>query len=139
MLQSAEQSRSEAPAAGQDWSQQAEQVIEDLSQQLQTTLTALLETVNSGTEYAQESATQHIHNLKQGIDQLTEQRLEHLQTLEKKAAQFKEAVTQDVAAHWDTLKNNGRETIQTHPMTSVLLAAGAGLLLGYLFSKHTDK
>lgn len=103
----------------------ADNEMAQLTAQLKSSTEALRAAVSDTAQHTQAQAEQLFARLKQDIDSLTSE--ESLSRL---------------ANHWSArahqLKQQSADTVQTHPLGSVLVAAGAGLLIGYLLATQHD-
>lgn len=119
----------------------SDQAIQEIAAQVKTTANDLLAAVNDTTDETQDKAKELIRNLKSDISRLTsEEDAESVAAqLSTKAGRVKEQVQKEVADTYHTLKDKTSDTVQQHPLGTVLVAAGAGLLIGYLLgSKRKD-
>ena len=122
-----------------EWPQQAEQAVNAMAAEVKSTADELLDSVHHKTEQAQDTASRLIHKLKHSVDALSESGTAQAEAIGSQAAEIKQVLQQDVSAGWQALKQNSKATVEKHPLASVVVAAGAGLLIGYLLTKHSDK
>ena len=108
----------------------SDQAIEEIAAQVKTTANDLLDAVNDTADHTQDKAKELIHSLKANIDRLT--REENAAALASKAGRVKEQVQREVSETYQSLKGKTVDTVQEHPLGTVLVAAGVGLLIGYL-------
>lgn len=137
---------------GETWLKKGDQAIHQVATQVKATASELAEAVNHGADQTQDKAKRLIRNLKQNLEQLTntaetvaESTLEAAKETDVQAqvatpiketlAPLGEAVRKEAGA----LKASALHTVRQHPVASVLLAAGAGLLIGYLLNPSERK
>lgn len=112
----------------------SDQAIQEIAAQVKTTANDLLAAVNDTTDETQDKAKELIRNLKNDISRLTnEEEAESVAAqLSSKAGRVKEQVQKEVVDTYHTIRDKTSDTVQQHPLGTVLVAAGAGLLIGYL-------
>lgn len=108
----------------------SDQAIEEIAAQVKSTANALLDAVNDTADHTQDKAKALIQHLKSNIDKLTSE--EHAADLAAKAGRVKDQVQREVSDTYASLKTKTADTVQEHPLGTVLVAAGVGLLIGYL-------
>lgn len=113
---------------------QSDQAIEDIAAQVKSTANELLDAVNDTADTTQDKAKELIKTLKSNIDRLTneENTAALASSVAAKAGRVKEQVQREVSDTYHTLKDKTADTVQEHPLGTVLVAAGVGLLIGYL-------
>lgn len=141
---------------GDTWLKKGDQAIQQVASQVKTTASELAEAVNHGADQTQDKAKRLIRNLKQNLEQLTtaaeqaaEATVESTVDTAKQAdvnAQIVTPLKETLAPLGDAvrseagaLKDSALQTLRKHPVASVLLAAGAGLLIGYLLNPSERK
>jgi ElaB/YqjD/DUF883 family membrane-anchored ribosome-binding protein len=112
----------------------SDQAIEQIAAQVKSTANELLDAVNDTADNTQDKAKELIHTLKSNIDRLTseENAAALASNLSSKAGRVKEQVQREVSDTYHTIKDKTADTVQEHPLGTVLVAAGVGLLIGYL-------
>ncbi|AKR43813.1 YqjD family protein [Methylophilus sp. TWE2] len=108
----------------------SDEAIEEIAAQVKSTANDLLDAVNDTADTTQDKAKELIHSLKANIDRLTSE--ENAAALASKASRVKDQVQREVSETYQSLKGKTVDTVQEHPMGTVLVAAGVGLLIGYL-------
>lgn len=108
----------------------SDQAIEEIAAQVKSTANELLDAVNDTADHTQDKAKALIQHLKSNIDKLTSE--EHAADLATKAGRVKDQVQREVSDTYASLKTKTADTVQEHPLGTVLVAAGVGLLIGYL-------
>jgi ElaB/YqjD/DUF883 family membrane-anchored ribosome-binding protein len=112
----------------------SDQAIEEIAAQVKSTANDLLDAVNDTADNTQDKAKALIHTLKANIDRLTSE--ENAATLaanlSAKAGRVKDQVQREVSDTYHTIKDKTADTVHEHPLGTVLVAAGVGLLIGYL-------
>ncbi len=108
----------------------SDEAIEEIAAQVKATANDLLDAVNDTADNTQDKAKELIHSLKANIDRLTSE--ENAAALASKASRVKDQVQREVSETYQSLKGKTVDTVHEHPMGTVLVAAGAGLLIGYL-------
>jgi ElaB/YqjD/DUF883 family membrane-anchored ribosome-binding protein len=108
----------------------SDEAIEEIAAQVKSTANDLLDAVNDTADNTQDKAKELIHSLKANIDRLTSE--ENAAALASKASRVKDQVEREVSETYQALKGKTADTVQEHPMGTVLVAAGVGLLIGYL-------
>jgi ElaB/YqjD/DUF883 family membrane-anchored ribosome-binding protein len=121
--------------------QQSDQAIEDIAAQVKTTANDLLEAVQDTADTTQDKAKELIRTLKTNIDRLTNE--ESASSIASKissgAGRVKDHVQEEFTETYNSLKDRTADTVHDHPLGTVLVAAGVGLLLGYLLgNKRRD-
>lgn len=121
--------------------QQSDQAIEDIAAQVKTTANDLLEAVQDTADTTQDKAKELIRTLKTNIDRLTNE--ESASSIASKigarASRAKDQVQEEFNEKYNNLKEKTTDTVYEHPLGTVLVAAGVGLLLGYLLgNKRRD-
>jgi len=115
----------------------SDQAIEEIAAQVKTTANDLLDAVNDTADTTQDKAKELIHSLKANIDRLTNE--ENVAAMASKAGRVKEQVQREVCETYQSIKGKTVDTVQEHPLGTVLVAAGVGLLIGYLLgSKRSE-
>lgn len=113
---------------------QSDHAIEEIASQVKSTATDLLDAVQDTTDSTQDKAKELIRALKSNIDRLAEE--EGVANIAAKftagAGRVKEQVQQELTETYHTVKDKTADTVQQHPLGTVLLAAGVGILVGYL-------
>lgn len=119
---------------------QSDQAIEEIASQVKSTANDLLEAVQDTTENTQDKAKELIRTLKSSIDRLTSEDAASIASkISAGAGRVKDQVQQEVSETYHTLKDRTADTVQEHPVGTVLVAAGVGLLVGYLLgAKRRD-
>lgn len=119
---------------------QSDQAIEEIASQVKSTANDLLEAVQDTTENTQDKAKELIRTLKSNIDRLTSEDAASIASkVSAGAGRIKDQVQQEVSETYHTLKDRTADTVQEHPVGTVLVAAGVGLLVGYLLgAKRRD-
>jgi ElaB/YqjD/DUF883 family membrane-anchored ribosome-binding protein len=112
----------------------SDQAIEQIAAQVKSTANELLDAVNDTADTTQDKAKELIHTLKSNLDRLTseENAASIAADLSSKAGRVKEQVQREVSDTYHTIKDKTADTVQEHPLGTVLVAAGVGLLIGYL-------
>ncbi|TXI45131.1 hypothetical protein [Methylophilus sp.] len=112
----------------------SDQAIEQIAAQVKSTANELLDAVNDTADNTQDKAKELIHTLKSNLDRLTseESAASIASDLSSKAGRVKEQVQREVSDTYHTIKDKTVDTVQEHPLGTVLVAAGVGLLIGYL-------
>lgn len=112
----------------------SDQAIEQIAAQVKSTANELLDAVNDTADNTQDKAKELIHTLKSNLDRLTseESAASIASDLSSKAGHVKEQVQREVSDTYHTIKDKTVDTVQEHPLGTVLVAAGVGLLIGYL-------
>jgi ElaB/YqjD/DUF883 family membrane-anchored ribosome-binding protein len=112
----------------------SDQAIEQIAAQVKSTANELLDAVNDTADNTQDKAKELIHTLKSNLDRLTseENAASIAADLSSKAGRVKEQVQREVSDTYHTIKDKTADTVQEHPLGTVLVAAGVGLLIGYL-------
>lgn len=112
----------------------SDQAIEQIAAQVKSTANELLDAVNDTADNTQDKAKELIHTLKSNLDRLTseESAASIASDLSSKAGRVKEQVQREVSDTYHTIKDKTADTVQEHPLGTVLVAAGVGLLIGYL-------
>lgn len=112
----------------------SDQAIEQIAAQVKSTANELLDAVNDTADTTQDKAKELIHTLKSNLDRLTseENAASIAADLSSKAGRVKEQVQREVSDTYHTIKDKTADTLQEHPLGTVLVAAGVGLLIGYL-------
>ena len=108
----------------------SDQAIEEIAAQVKSTANELLDAVNDTADHTQDKAKALIQHLKSNIDKLTSE--EHAADLATKAGRVKDQVQREVSDTYASLKTKTADTVQEHPLGTVLVATGVGLLIGYL-------
>ena len=108
----------------------SDEAIEEIAAQVKSTANDLLDAVNDTADNTQDKAKELIHSLKANIDRLTSE--ENAVALASKASRVKDQVQREVSETYQSLKGKTVDTVHEHPMGTVLVAAGVGLLIGYL-------
>jgi len=108
----------------------SDEAIEEIAAQVKSTANDLLDAVNDTADNTQDKAKELIHSLKANIDRLTSE--ENAAALASKASRVKDQVQREVNETYQSLKGKTVDTVHEHPMGTVLVAAGVGLLIGYL-------
>ncbi|TXI39008.1 MAG: hypothetical protein E6Q51_00045 [Methylophilus methylotrophus] len=108
----------------------SDEAIEEIAAQVKSTANDLLDAVNDTADNTQDKAKELIHSLKANIDRLTSE--ENAAALASKASRVKDQVQREVSETYQSLKGKTVDTVHEHPMGTVLVAAGVGLLIGYL-------
>lgn len=113
---------------------QSDVAIEEIAAQVKSTANDLLDAVNDTADNTQDKAKELIHTLKANIDRLTDedQAAALASRLSTKAGRIKDQVQREVNETYHTIKGKTADTVQEHPLGTVLVAAGVGLLVGYL-------
>lgn len=119
---------------------QSDHAIEEIASQVKSTANDLLEAVQDTTENTQDKAKELIRTLKSNIDRLTsEDAVSIASKISAGAGRVKDQVQQEFNETYHTLKDRTADTVQEHPLGTVLVAAGVGLLVGYLLgAKRRD-
>lgn len=114
--------------------QQSDQAIEEIASQVKSTASDLLDAVQDTADHTQDKAKELIHTLKANIDRLTSEdgAAAIASNISSKAGRVKDQVQREVSETYHTLKDKTADTVQQHPLGTVLVAAGVGLLIGYL-------
>jgi ElaB/YqjD/DUF883 family membrane-anchored ribosome-binding protein len=112
----------------------SDEAIEEIAAQVKSTANDLLDAVNDTADHTQDKAKELIHSLKANIDRLTneENAAAIASNLSSKAGRVKDQVQREVSETYQSLKGKTVDTVQEHPLGTVLVAAGVGLLIGYL-------
>lgn len=112
----------------------SDEAIEEIAAQVKSTANDLLDVVNDTADHTQDKAKELIHSLKANIDRLTneENAAAIASNLSSKAGRVKDQVQREVTETYQSLKGKTVDTVQEHPLGTVLVAAGVGLLIGYL-------
>jgi len=112
----------------------SDQAIEQIAAQVKSTANELLDAVNDTADNTQDKAKELIQTLKSNLDRLTseESAAAIASDLSSKAGRVKEQVQREVSDTYHTIKDKTADTVQEHPLGTVLVAAGVGLLIGYL-------
>ncbi|QDC44620.1 DUF883 family protein [Methylophilus medardicus] len=112
----------------------SDQAIEQIAAQVKSTANELLDAVNDTADTTQDKAKDLIQTLKSNIDRLTneENAAAIASDLSSKAGRVKEQVQREVSDTYHSIKDKTVDTVQEHPLGTVLVAAGVGLLIGYL-------
>ena len=112
----------------------SDEAIEEIAAQVKSTANDLLDAVNDTADHTQDKAKELIHSLKANIDRLTneENAAAIASNLSSKAGRVKDQVQREVTETYQSLKGKTVDTVQEHPLGTVLVAAGVGLLIGYL-------
>lgn len=112
----------------------SDEAIEEIAAQVKSTANDLLDAVNDTADHTQDKAKELIHSLKANIDRLTneENAAAIASNLTSKAGRVKDQVQREVSETYQSLKGKTVDTVQEHPLGTVLVAAGVGLLIGYL-------
>ncbi|SDK42551.1 Membrane-anchored ribosome-binding protein, inhibits growth in stationary phase, ElaB/YqjD/DUF883 family [Methylophilus rhizosphaerae] len=119
---------------------QSDHAIEEIASQVKSTANDLLEAVQDTTENTQDKAKELIRTLKSNIDRLTSEDAASIASkISAGAGRVKDQVQQEFNETYHTLKDRTADTVQEHPLGTVLVAAGVGLLVGYLLgAKRRD-
>lgn len=114
----------------------SDKAIQELASQVKSTASELLDAVHDTTEETQDKAKTLIQSLKSNIDRLTSDDESHsiVSDISSRASRVKDQVQEEVTETYQTIKNKTVDTVQQHPLGTVLVAAGAGLLIGYLLA-----
>jgi ElaB/YqjD/DUF883 family membrane-anchored ribosome-binding protein len=120
---------------------ESDHAIEEIASQVKTTANDLLDAVQDTADNTQDKAKELIRALKTNIDRLTSE--ESAASIASKisagAGRVKDQVQHEFSETYHTLKDKTSDTVQEHPLGTVLVAAGVGLLLGYLLgNKRRD-
>jgi ElaB/YqjD/DUF883 family membrane-anchored ribosome-binding protein len=121
--------------------QQSDQAIEDIAAQVKTTANDLLEAVQDTADTTQDKAKELIRTLKTNIDRLTneESAASIASKITSSAGRVKDHVQEEFTETYHAMKDKTADTVHEHPLGTVLVAAGVGLLLGYLLgNKRRD-
>lgn len=112
----------------------SDEAIEEIAAQVKSTANDLLDAVNDTADHTQDKAKELIHSLKANIDRLTneENAAAITSNLSSKAGRVKDQIQREVSETYQSLKGKTVDTVQEHPLGTVLVAAGVGLLIGYL-------
>lgn len=112
----------------------SDEAIEEIAAQVKTTANDLLDAVHDTADHTQDKAKELIHSLKANIDRLTneENAAAIASNISSKAGRVKDQVQREVSETYQSLKGKTVDTVQEHPLGTVLVAAGVGLLIGYL-------
>ncbi|WP_029146856.1 YqjD family protein [Methylophilus sp. 5] len=112
----------------------SDQAIEQIAAQVKSTANELLDAVNDTADNTQDKAKELIQTLKSNLDRLTseESAAAIASDLSSKAGRVKEQVQREVSDTYHSIKDKTADTVQEHPLGTVLVAAGVGLLIGYL-------
>ncbi len=119
----------------------SDQAIEEIASQVKSTASDLLDAVQDTTDSTQDKAKELIRALKSNIDRLTnEETVASITTkITAGAGRVKDQVQQEFTETYHTIKDKTADTVQEHPVGTVLVAAGVGLLVGYLLgAKRRD-
>lgn len=113
---------------------QSDSAVQEITSQVKHTANALLGAVHDTADQAQDKAKTLIQSLKQDVDRLAAaenaENVSH--EISQRAGKITEQVKEEMAHTYQTIKNKTADTVQQHPIGTVLIAAGAGLLIGYL-------
>jgi ElaB/YqjD/DUF883 family membrane-anchored ribosome-binding protein len=112
----------------------SDEAIEEIAAQVKSTANDLLDAVNDTADHTQDKAKELIHSLKANIDRLTneENAAAIASNLSSKAGRVKDQVQREVSETYQSIKGKTVDSVQEHPLGTVLVAAGVGLLIGYL-------
>ena len=119
----------------------SDQAIEEIASQVKSTASDLLDAVQDTTDSTQDKAKELIRALKSNIDRLTnEETVASITTkITAGAGRVKDKVQQEFTETYHTIKDKTADAVQEHPVGTVLVAAGVGLLVGYLLgAKRRD-
>lgn len=117
----------------EDLAKKSDKAIQEIASQVKITANDLLNAVHDTTEETQDKAKELIRSLKENIDQLADNDVESIgNTLSSRASRVKHQVEEEVSQTYHALREKTVDTVQQHPLGTVLIAAGAGLLIGYL-------
>jgi ElaB/YqjD/DUF883 family membrane-anchored ribosome-binding protein len=112
----------------------SDEAIEEIAAQVKSTANDLLDAVNDTADHTQDKAKELIHSLKANIDRLTneENAAAIASNLSSKAGRVKDQVQREVSETYQSIKGKTVDSVKEHPLGTVLVAAGVGLLIGYL-------
>ncbi len=113
---------------------QSDTAIHEIANQVKSTANELLGAVQDTADQAQDKAKTLIQSLKHNVDRLnSDDGAEAVASeITERAGRVTAQVKQEVAQTYETIKSKTADTVQQHPIGTVLVAAGAGLLIGYL-------
>lgn len=113
---------------------QSDVAIEEIAAQVKSTANDLLDAVNDTADTTQDKAKELIQTLKANIDRLTDEdsAAAIASSISSKAGRIKDQVQREVTETYHNIKEKTADTVHEHPLGTVLVAAGVGILVGYL-------
>lgn len=113
---------------------QSDVAIEEIAAQVKSTANDLLDAVNNTADTTQDKAKELIQTLKANIDRLTDEESAAAiaSSISSKAGRIKDQVQREVTETYQNIKGKTADTVHEHPLGTVLVAAGVGILVGYL-------
>lgn len=113
---------------------QSDHAIEEIASQVKTTANDLLDAVQDTADTTQDKAKELIRTLKTNIDRLTseESAASIASKISSSAGRVKDQVQEELNQTYHNLKDKTADTVHEHPLGTVLVAAGVGILIGYL-------
>jgi ElaB/YqjD/DUF883 family membrane-anchored ribosome-binding protein len=110
--------------------------IEDVSKDITTAANEVSEAVSEKAEDVKGQVNYLIDSLRSVINQYSQaSKVDELKgQFTDKANQLKSAVTEEVANAYEVSKQKAAETVKENPVGTLILAASAGLLLGYILA-----
>jgi len=110
--------------------------VDEVSKNISTVANETSEAIADKTEKARGQVNSLIDSLKSVINQYSQpSKIDELKgQFSDKANQLKSVVTEEVSHAYETSKQKAAETVKEHPIGTLLLVAGAGLVLGYVLA-----
>lgn len=122
--------------------QEASNTVEKVAEQIKTSAAKVSDKIANKTDATKDQAESLIHSLKNLLDEHKQKsKVEQLkEQLTDRAAELKHVVTDEVTNAYATSKQRAAETVKENPVGTLVLAAGVGLLLGYVLgSKQSSQ
>jgi ElaB/YqjD/DUF883 family membrane-anchored ribosome-binding protein len=121
---------------------EASKTVDKVADQIKTSAAKVSEKIASRTDTTKDQADSLISSLRNLLDEHKQKtKVEQLkEQLTERAAELKHVVTDEVANAYATSKQRAAETVKENPVGTLVLAAGVGLLLGYVLgSKQSSQ
>ena len=122
--------------------QETNQVVEKVSDKIKSSAASITDKIVDKTEETKDQAQALIQSLRALLNEHTQTSKIHQlkDQMTDKATELKTAVTDEVVSAYNTTKERATETVREHPVGTLVLVAGVGLLLGYVLgSKQSSK
>lgn len=123
-------------------SKRAKNNVDVASKEIKATADDAADLVKAKTEATKDQATHLIDSLKSLLREYSDtEKINRVKDqISVKASELKEVVAEEVSHAYEKTKQKTADTVVEHPVGTLALAAGAGLLLGYILaSKQSSK